>query len=71
MCGKHVHPGPQDGDAKAFRVAVPLEMGDPSEVSAAHRTRARKRREDRLAVEECAFQAIQKEMTGGPRPGLG
>jgi uncharacterized protein VirK/YbjX len=63
--------GASELDAKAFRVPVPLEMGDPSEVSAAHRARARKRREDRLAVEESAFQAIRKEMTGGPRPGLG
>lgn len=49
-------------DGKALRVGVPLEMGDASEVSASHRTRARKRREDRLAVEESACQAIRAEL---------
>src|SRR5262245_29969637 len=54
--------GASEVDANAYRVAVPLQTGDPMQVTAAHRRRARRRREDRLAVEESACAAISRAL---------
>jgi uncharacterized protein len=54
--------GARELDEKAYRIAVPLEFGDPMQVSAAHRKRARRRREDRRAVEESAYSAIRGQL---------
>ena len=55
--------GAREVDEKAYRIAVPLEFGDPMKVSAAHRKRARRRREDRQAVEDSACSAIRGQLT--------
>jgi uncharacterized protein VirK/YbjX len=54
--------GARELDEKAYRIAVPLEFEDPMQVSAAHRRRARRRREDRQAVEESACSAIRVQL---------
>jgi uncharacterized protein VirK/YbjX len=54
--------GARELDGKTYRIAVPLEFGDPMQVSAAHRKRARRRREDRQAVEESACSAIREQL---------
>jgi uncharacterized protein len=54
--------GADELDEKAYRVALPLQSGNPMQVSAAHRKRARRRREDRLAVEESACAAIRSQL---------
>jgi uncharacterized protein VirK/YbjX len=46
----------------AYRLVLSHESGDPTQLSAAHRRRARKRREDRLAVEKSAAAAIREQL---------
>jgi uncharacterized protein VirK/YbjX len=52
-------------DEKALQVAVPLEQSEHGELSAAHRARARKRREQRKAVEESACTTL-RELSRSP-----
>jgi uncharacterized protein VirK/YbjX len=51
-----------EADEKAYRIPVPLEARDLAEVSAAHRRRARKRREHWSAVEEGTRATIRRQL---------
>jgi hypothetical protein len=56
-------------DEKALQVALPLEISEHGELSAAHRARARKRREQRKAVEESACSTLRQLSRSEPADG--